>query len=119
MNLVCDAAVERPIVQRLREEDHHVLYIAEIDPEAEDDVVLAHASGLNAPLVTIDKDFGELVFRQGRATAGVILVRLAGLTNQAKAEAVASTIRDHRDEIPNSFTVISPGRVRIRRKLSP
>ena len=31
-------------------------------------------------LLTCDKDFGELVFRQQLSTAGVILIRLARLT---------------------------------------
>jgi predicted nuclease of predicted toxin-antitoxin system len=32
-------------------------------------------------VVTTDKDFGELVFRQGLAHHGVVLLRLHGLTN--------------------------------------
>jgi hypothetical protein len=40
-------------------------------------------------LATADKDFGELVFRQRRVHAGVVLVRLAGLPTAAKADTVA------------------------------
>ena len=35
--------------------------------------------------MTADKDFGELVFRQGLVHSGVILLRLAGLPNATKA----------------------------------
>lgn len=119
MNLVCDEAVERPIVDYLREQGHDVLYVAELDPSIDDDVVLARADELRAPVVTTDKDFGELVYRQGLATSGVILIRLGGLTNEAKARIVAATLREHSNEIPGAFTVISPGRLRIRRNLPP
>ena len=70
-----------------------------------------------ALLLTADKDFRELLFRQGRITAGVVLIRLAGLSAETKAVIVSSVIRDHDTERPQAFTVISPGMVRIRTQL--
>jgi hypothetical protein len=116
LRLVCDEGVERPIVERLKEDGHDVLYIAELSPGVSDDEVLAHANRLTAPLVASDKDFGELVFRQNRATSGVVLVRLAGFSNEAKARSVSTVLQKHSAAILGSFVVISPGRVRIRRK---
>jgi hypothetical protein len=69
--------------------------------------------------LTADKDFGELVFRQGRVHAGVILLRLAGLTVGAKAETVAQVFQDRAAELVGAFSVISPGMVRIRRRDVP
>lgn len=66
-------------------------------------------------MLTADKDFGELVFRQNRVHNGVILVRLFGMLSEIKAEIVAETIRDREAELSGAFTVISPGMVRIRR----
>jgi len=34
--------------------------------------------------LTADKDFGELVFRQGLLHSGVVLIRLAGLEAESK-----------------------------------
>jgi predicted nuclease of predicted toxin-antitoxin system len=119
LNLVCDEGVPRPIVERLRAEGHHVLYIAELDPGIRDDEVLARSTELAAPLITTDKDFGELVFRQGRASAGVVLLRLAGVSNEAKSRIVAAAIRDHSSEFLGAFVALSPGRVRIRRPPQP
>ena len=116
MNLVCDEGVERPIVEYLREQGHHILYIAELDRGISDQRVLTRAAELNAPLVTNDKDFGELVFRQQLTSTGVILLRLAGLSNTAKSTTVAAAIREHEAELAGSFTVIAPGHIRIRRQ---
>jgi predicted nuclease of predicted toxin-antitoxin system len=69
--------------------------------------------------VTADRDFGELVFRQGRLHRGVVLLRLAGLSNATKAEIVAEVCRDRALEMFQAFSVISPGQVRIRRALRP
>jgi len=66
-------------------------------------------------LLTADKDFGELVFRQGQLTRGVILIRLAGLSQQIKVETVSAALQQHGGELQGSFSVISPGAVRIRK----
>jgi hypothetical protein len=66
--------------------------------------------------VTADKDFGELIYRQGRVSSGVVLVRLAGLAPARKAGIVASAIRDHADSLLSAFAVITPGALRIRGK---
>jgi predicted nuclease of predicted toxin-antitoxin system len=116
MNLVADEGVDRQIVDRLRHDGHQVFYVAEMQPGVPDEVVLALANGEGALLVTADKDFGELVFRERRSTSGVILIRLAGLAPTAKAEIVASAIRAHAVELPRSFAVITPKTLRIRRR---
>ena len=116
MNLLVDESIDKPIVDRLRQEGHHVLYIAELDPSIDDDAVLRRANQSGALLITADKDFGELVFRQGRIHAGVVLVRLAGLSPHAKARMVSTVFANRGNELLNAFSVISPGRVRIRRR---
>jgi hypothetical protein len=71
---VCDEGVERPIIDALRAEGHDVFYVAELQPGIGDDEVLAIAEAEVAIVVTTDKDFGELVFRQGLANHGVVLL---------------------------------------------
>lgn len=114
MRFVADESIDAPIVERLRQSDHEVVFIAELDPGLPDEGVLALAKDRDALLLTADKDFGELVFRLGRVTAGVILVRLAGLGPRRKAEIVEACAAKHGEEMRRAFTVISPGGLRIR-----
>src|SRR5438552_14411857 len=95
MILFADESVDRPIVERLRQDSHDVSYVAELSPSIADDEVLREANSRNALLLTGDKDFGELVFRLGKVHAGVVLIRLTGLTPAVKAETVATLVRDH------------------------
>ena len=104
------------IVAQLRQDGHDVLYIAEMEPSISDDMVLSRANAQEAPLLTEDKDFGELVFRQRLVHTGVVLMRLAGLSSQMKAAMVSAVFRDHAAELSDAFSVISPGMVRIRRR---
>ena len=115
MNLLADEGVERQIVERLRQDGHIVLYVAEMEPGIPDDVVLERANEITALLVAADKDFGELVFRERRlSSGGVVLLRLAGLSAGRKAEIVSKVFEERGSEFAHAFSVISPGRVRIR-----
>jgi predicted nuclease of predicted toxin-antitoxin system len=114
MNFLADESVDRQIVDALREDGHAVLYVTEMDPGISDDEVLDKAEKGSAILITADKDFGELVFRQQRITKGVVLVRLAGLLPSKKAEIASTMIKKHLDAIQNAFSVISPNAIRIR-----
>ncbi|MGA9997739.1 MAG: DUF5615 family PIN-like protein, partial [Pyrinomonadaceae bacterium] len=105
MNLLADESVDLPIVERLRREGHDVLYIAEMEPGIGDDVVLEKANERTALLLTGDKDFGELVFKENRlAAGGVVLIRLAGLSADRKAEIVARAFQEHVSEFPQHFS---------------
>ncbi|MGH7589635.1 MAG: DUF5615 family PIN-like protein [Gemmatimonadota bacterium] len=115
MRLLCDEGVDQQIVDRLRSDQHDVTYIAESAPGLSDEEVFALANQANAVLVTTDKDFGELVFRQGRVSSGVVLLRLIGISQQRKAESVATVFRTYGGELQGVFAVIEPTRVRIRR----
>lgn len=117
MNFLADESVDRQIVDRLRQENHVVLYIAEMEPGISDETVLNRANQEGAILLTADKDFGELVFRQGLSTSGVVLIRLAGLSVESKAEIVVSAISEHNSELSQAFAVITPAAVRIRTKI--
>ena len=116
MNRVADEGVDRPVVERLRQDGHDVVYVAELSPSIADEEVLQQANALGAILQTADKDFGELVFRQGLVHTGVVLIRLAGLANATKAEILAEVFRGRTAELFGAFSVVSPGQVRIRRR---
>lgn len=115
MNLLADEGVDRQIVTRLRQDGHDVLYVAELEPGIDDITVFEKANRIDAVLITADKDFGEMVFRQGSVRAGVVLLRLAGLSPSTKVSIVSAVMQERGVEMLGSFSVISPGVVRIRK----
>jgi predicted nuclease of predicted toxin-antitoxin system len=80
-----------------------------------DETVLMESRISESVLVTADKDFGELVFRQRQASTGVLLIRLLGLGLAMKAVVVSRAIQEHGQELAGAFAVLSPGNIRIRR----
>jgi predicted nuclease of predicted toxin-antitoxin system len=115
LKILADEGIDAPIVDRLREEGHQVIYVAELDPGVDDGTILDLARRQGALLLTFDKDFGELIFRQRRAPSGVLLLRLAGLSAHTKCELVTATLSDHAQELIGAFSVLTPGQLRLRR----
>lgn len=114
MKLIADEGVDFPIVAALRAASFEVTYFAELAPGTEDSAILAHAQSAQSLLLSCDKDFGELVFRNRLVTAGVVLIRLQGLSAQLKARLVTEAIKSHGTEMLGAFSVVSPGQLRIR-----
>lgn len=115
MKLVADESVDAPIVQKLRENDFEIFSIAEQLPGISDEQVLAIAYEKSSLLITQDKDFGELIYRLGKAHEGVVLLRLTGLTPYHKADLCLAVINQHKHQLLGAFTVISKDFVKIRR----
>ena len=118
MNILADECIDQEIVHGLREAGHDVFYIAEAAPGLSDEEILAMANQNRSLLVTSDKDFGELVFRQQLLAAGVLLLRLAGLSRERKTAIVVSCLQEHGSELIDAFTVLTPGILRIRHRRS-
>lgn len=115
MKLLADEGIDLPIVESLRRDGHFVLYVAEMEPGIQDNEVLKRANKEKAILLTADKDFGELIYRQGLLSHGIILVRLKGLSPKLKGEIVSKAIQTHASKLRKIFAVITPSTIRIRK----
>ena len=113
MKLVADESVEGQVVSALRDAGYSVHFIAETSPAIADNEVLAIAYREQALLITADKDFGDLVYRQRRPHSGVLLMRVS--ENQAENAAVTlAAIQQHGTQMLHRFSVLSDGMLRIR-----
>jgi predicted nuclease of predicted toxin-antitoxin system len=114
MEFFADENVARPIVQWLRQSGHDVLYGAEAAPGQEDAVWLYQAEQSERLIVTADKDFGDLIFRDRLNSHGVVLMRVHRLSLReclARPPQAWSTVEANP---PEKFIVITEGRVRVR-----
>jgi len=115
MRFLADESVDQRTVERLIN-DGHELVVARIDLHGKQDpVVLSEANARGSMLLTEDKDFGELVYRLKAAHAGVVLIRMHGMTGAEQAAQVSAAIAERGDELLHAFTVIKRSRMRIRR----
>ena len=66
-------------------------------------------------IVTMDKDFGELVYHFSMRHCGVLLLRLEDATGTEKLQVVKHIIENYLSQIRNGFCVFQNGRLRIRK----
>lgn len=115
VRFIADEGVEKEIVLALRKK-FDVLYIAEAMQSAADDQILRKANEENRILITLDKDFGELVYRLNQVHTGVVLCRVQSMPIQEAVMLVVETIEKYGTDLRGAFTVIQPKNIRIRRK---
>lgn len=82
-------------------------------PAMPDEEVLSGAVALDRVLITNDKDFGELVFRDGRAAIGVVLIRF-DIVSDELARATAGRIAGLPDAGRETFVVLERDTQRMR-----
>ena len=114
MKFFADENVARAITQWLRQAGHDVLSAAEANPGEDDAVWLRYAEETARVVVTSDKDFGELIFRDRLNSHGIVLIRMQRLSLRerlARLTAVWSIVEANPE---GKFIVITEGRVRVR-----
>lgn len=119
MQFVADENIAEPIVTVLRELQIDVLSISELMPGCSDSEVLSFANKNNSIIITSDKDFGEIIFRQQKIVKGVILLRLHGLSIDEKVKTVKNFFVNHLNSLSetNIFVVITESNIRIRKSI--
>jgi predicted nuclease of predicted toxin-antitoxin system len=115
MNFLFDQSADFRLIAHLRELGHDVTAVSRnYPPGLADENVLAIARQEQRILVVADRDFGELIFHQGLAHAGVLFFRLPGANLQSKIEHLEEALQEHADELAASeFLVVTPGQIRV------
>jgi predicted nuclease of predicted toxin-antitoxin system len=114
MRFLANENFPRAAVAALAAAGHDVVWVRTAAPGALDVDVLAMAAREARILLTFDKDFGELAGRTSLPdTCGVVLVRLRPSRSNDDGLALAALITS-RDDWAGSFSVIEPGRIRMR-----
>lgn len=114
MQWLFDECVDVALVEQLRRAGHDVAYVADISPRASDLEVMERAARDSRLLLTEDKDFGDLVFRQRRPVPGLLLLRIGPTQRQRKAERLLAAIDRFGGELFGHYTVIEVARFRSR-----
>ena len=114
MKFAADEGVDARLVRHLRSAGHDVWYYAETERSSTDLFILKKAAEEERILITRDKDFGELAFKDQILHTGIILLRLEKLPSQIRVEQTIIFIEKNLDKIAGHFIVLRPGAARLR-----
>ena len=115
LRFFADESCDFAIVRGLRSIGFDVRAVVEDMPGKPDPEILKTAVSENRILLIEDKDFGEWVFAHKSATAGVVLIRYPSSVRSVMTELMVELVSRHGNELLGKFTVLEPGRARIRK----
>lgn len=115
LRVLVDVSAGNVIVDWFRQNGHDTTAVRDRDPRMDDLVILAWSVSEQRLVVTMDKDFGELVYHSGEAHAGVLLLRLESATSSEKVRVVEEIVKTYGDQLVGTFAVYQNGRLRIRK----
>ena len=111
---VIDVGVGRIIETWLIEQKFVVFSIMSINSEMADTEIIELANRENAIIISMDKDFGELIFKNKIQHKGVLLLRLEDAVAEEKLAVIQNIFPEQVLVIKNKFAVYQNGRLRIR-----
>jgi predicted nuclease of predicted toxin-antitoxin system len=115
MRFLADENFPLASVWYLRSHGHDVAAMAEDAAGSPDTEVLARATREARILLTFDRDFGDLIFRQAwPATEGLVYCRFTPGSPLEPGEVVLRLLSIRQFELPGHFTVVEPANIRQR-----
>ena len=113
MRFLVDECTGSKVAEWLRDENHEVFSVFDEARGMTDDEVLAKAFSENWILITNDKDFGEMVFRERRKHHGVVFLRLDDERAANKIEVLRQLLENYSEKLMGEFVVATETKVRF------
>lgn len=114
LRLLLDENIGARTAQELRLCGFDVASILEDASGATDNTVLKRAQKEKRIIVTLDRDFGTLVFRDSKPHVGVLFLRLQKESHENITSVMMDVLKQHGEKLSRRFTVATEKTVRIR-----
>jgi predicted nuclease of predicted toxin-antitoxin system len=112
MKFLIDRCAGRLLANWLRKQGHDVVESRELGPDPGDRALLEWAAAETRILVTIDTDFGELIYLENIPHAG--LIRLPDVPAHERQLIIQDLLTRHEAELRNAAIItVRGGRIRI------
>jgi predicted nuclease of predicted toxin-antitoxin system len=89
-------------------------FVRDINPKMIDIDIIKLALSEGRIIVTLDKDFGELVYNYKADHCGILLLRLDDASVVNKIKVLKEILQHHSDSLQNNFCVYQNGNLRIK-----
>ena len=116
IKFLIDVGVGKKVEEFLTNEGFDIKAIRDINPAMSDKEVLNLAVIEKRMIITMDKDFGELVYKSNLNHNGVLILRIEDANINDKIKILSDIVTNYLDEIRNSFCIYYRGKLRIRGK---
>lgn len=115
MRFLVDECTGPSFARWLQNQGHTVFSVFDEARGMEDEAIIQKAFAENWILITIDKDFGEAIYRDNHPHQGVVLLRLDDERVANKIAVMQRLLMGYADQLPNRYVVVTEKRVRFAR----
>lgn len=115
LKFLVDVGVGGRVEEYLTKRGFDVKTVLDLDPRMPDEEIIRLAALEARMVVTMDKDFGELVYHSLMDHCGVLLLRLEEATGKEKLNVIAEIIEKFSDRMRGCFCVYKNNKFRIRK----
>lgn len=105
MKFIADENLGTKVPKFLRNKGIDIIAIADFAWGKSDPDILSIANKEERVLITLDKDFGELIFKENLIHSGIILFRLKDESINNKKKILLKTLKSERNFFGN-FTIV-------------
>jgi predicted nuclease of predicted toxin-antitoxin system len=115
LKFLVDVGVGKIVEQWLSQNGYDMEAVRDISATMSDDEILGIAVAEKRLVITMDKDFGELVYNSRLPHSGVLLLRLDEATGEEKVGVIKGVLLQHSNVLASHFCVYQNGRLRIKK----
>lgn len=113
MRFLVDECTGPAVAHWLRQQGYEVFSVFEQARGMRDEAIIQKAVSENWILITIDKGFGEKVYREGHPHRGVVLLRLGDERASNKIQIIHQLLASYRDQLVDQFVTVTETQVRF------
>jgi predicted nuclease of predicted toxin-antitoxin system len=115
LKFLVDVGVGKKVEEYLLEKRYDTKAVRSIDQRLPDQEIIRLAALEKRIVITMDKDFGELVYHSGMDHCGILLLRLEDATGPEKQQVIAKILAEYADNMKNNFCVYQNKKFRFRK----
>ena len=110
-----DVGVGKKVAEYLLGKSYDTKAVRSLDHRMPDHKIIRLAALEKRIIITMDKDFGELVYHSGMDHCGILLLRLEDATGSEKQQVIAQILAKYADNMKNHFCVYQNKKFRFRK----
>jgi predicted nuclease of predicted toxin-antitoxin system len=115
LKFLVDVGVGRRVEEHLLEKGYDTKAVRSIDQRMPDQEIIRLATSERRMIITMDKDFGELVYHSELNHCGILLLRLEEASGVDKQRIISEILAKYSDRMKNHFCVYQNKKFRIRK----
>ena len=115
LKFLVDVGVGKKVEEFLLGKSYDTKAVRSLDQRMPDQEIIRLAAIEGRIVITMDKDFGELVYHSGMDHCGILLLRLEDATGSEKQQVIDKILAKYADNMKNNFCVYQNKKFRFRK----